>query len=146
MSMVPIPVVLWTLTWPFLLLGAITTVPVRWLLITVYRALRLLGALFVFVYAAITDEKETLHTYIGNWGPDYASALSLISAVPISRIYSDITTWCETPKRSNAIVGIVASNLLGIAIVACIVSETARTVIIGSTALLVLLMIWGACS
>jgi hypothetical protein len=142
MVMVPIPVILWTLTWPFLLLGAIATVPVRLLLTTV---LRLLGLPFVFIYAAIDDEKKTLDEFISNWGVGYDDAFSLVSAVPISRIYVAITTWCESPKKSDSF-GVVAANVLGAAIIACIVSETLRTIILGVAGLLIILIIWCGCS
>ena len=137
--MLPVPLILWTLTWPILLIGAIATIPFRWFFTTLFR---LLGVPFVFLGAAFSGEPEDWHTYCKNWSAAYDSALSLVKEVRVEGVYQDILKWCWEPKNAPDPSWIIVANFIVAVVVVCVMFEAVRTVVIWTVVVLAVLLIW----
>jgi len=127
MPLLMLPIALWTVVWPFLLTGILIAIPVMLIAVNAAKAI---GFPFVFLGAALVNERERVTTYLDKWRRANDDIASLTKLVKIKRGYSRMLAWGIDPKSvpdSGWI--ITTANVIGVLVIAAVFFEIVRTVL-----------------
>jgi len=137
--LVPIPVVLWTILWPILILALILIIPIALIAVAL---LRCAGLPFIFLYSAFNEDTSAWNRYLANWNVTNGSITNLLSGFSVTKPYQTIFDWLTSPKKNGGSGEVIFSNIFGVAGAASIYSETIRVAIFILIGVVVALYIW----